>query len=230
MNSIGDYLGGSNKSKRELDSAVRDAAKGLGLNLEKSRVQIVSPNNFSKITRLPLDAAEKGVFFPRELKGYVIDGDEYSIGLYVHELAGHGGFCETFPLGQKMVKSDARAAAIEEKLFGGLNPSSHLKFFPDSRVGYRVKIDGERETLVTNAEALEYLRTRKETDEIKIRYTSAVEGFAVWIEEKILPQLPAFGTLFTERQIEPYLSGYNRMKEIERKEGLSGVISFLKGL
>ncbi|MCX6820534.1 MAG: hypothetical protein NT016_01110 [Candidatus Aenigmarchaeota archaeon] len=200
-----------------------------GIPLNKTKIYL--SDRFENVRK-----EEGGVFFPRNLEGYVFPApDEKEIlARYVHESA-HGSFLENFQIGQAVVNLDKEVYDLEKTLFD------------NEKIDNLIAIEKEQSDCVSrklselDIESLdsrfrnhavyevdkncfeEYREKSSRLENIQTKLLPYMEGFSLLVEEKIIGQIKR---TFSENY---YLEDYDMLKTLE-KEGFQNVIDYLRSL
>jgi len=179
---------------------------------------------------------EGGVFFPRNLEGYVFPAlDEKEILVrYVHESA-HGSFFENFQIGQTVVNLDKEVDDLEKTLFDNVKIDNVIAIEKEqlecvSRKLSELEIES-LDTRLRNHTVYEvdkncfeeYREKSSRLKSIQTKLLPYMEGFSLLVEEKIIGQIKR---AFPENY---YLEGYDMLKPLD-EGGFQNVIGYLRSL
>lgn len=145
-------------------------------------------------------------------------------------------------LGEKLVNYDKRVAGLEMNLFGNVMPAQGkiLVKIDENLAGQKFRLrnvnrDELNEVDTTKYDSITFLREddfmeykalRGEFDDFKRKHIVDMEGFACWIEEKVLEKnalkfMPKNGF---------WKEGYEKIKAIETTSGEEAVIDYFMRL
>lgn len=157
-----------------------------------------------------------GVFFPRNLEGYIwFDETSRMFLSYVHEIS-HGSFFENFKIGRKISKEDRKLYDIETKLFGNVRPPFMI-VTEDSEFENKENL---RVLRVDDKELKEYNRQRRKVENLFTKNWNLIEGWAVLVSEKITGK---------NKNITPeYASASAEVRQMESERGFDETVKYLK--
>ena len=188
-----------------------------------------------------------GYFIPKDLQGYIIPDstDNEDMRRTIHEVS-HGFYLENIPVGKIIVSSDAKMADIESSVFGRLlKPKEKILIITSTGFEGIHEIHSYGENIpndidislydsvafVSDTDLKEYSNFRKIYSEIVLSDLTDQEGFCTLMEEKVMSSTNhEFSGLIFQHNMnshDVYGAGFRKLKSIESRYGLSGVIEYL---
>ncbi len=157
-----------------------------------------------------------GVFFPRNLDGYVWPDNISKMLLgYAHELS-HGSFFENFKVGKKISREDKKLYDMETELFGNVKPPFMI-ITDDSEFENKENLPVLR---VDDREFKKYNRQRRKVESLFTKNWNLIEGWAVLVSEKVVGKY---------KDIAPsYAKACSDVRKIEDEMGFDDMVRYLK--